>query len=101
MNLQFGDYQKQQLAVVQLPGHQPGNCEGPGLVPGFNSLLEFFYCCCFLGQETLHPLPQPYPAVKLGYTVCHVQGSAEERPLADATYPVKITEEEKNCLKKS
>ena len=26
------------------------------------------------------------------YIVCHVQGSAEKQPLADAAFPVKITE---------
>jgi len=76
------------LSVAQSPGHQPGNREVPGLVPWLDSRLGPFYCCCFIGQETLPPLPQPYPAVKLGYIVCHVPGG--EQPLADAAFPVKI-----------
>jgi len=32
-----------------------------------------------------------YPADKSGYIVCYVQGSAEEQPLADAAFPVKLT----------
>jgi len=31
--------------------------------------------------------------------VCHVQGSAEEQPLADAAFPVKITDKKKNKKK--
>jgi len=45
-----------------------------------------------LSTAVVSPLPQPYPAVKSGYIVCHVQGSAEEQPLADAAFPVKLTE---------
>jgi len=37
-------------AVAQLAGHQPGNYEVPGLVPGFDSRLALLLC--FLGQET-------------------------------------------------
>ena len=55
-------------AVAQSSGHQPGNREVPGLMPWFNSWQGPLYCCCFLGQETLPPLLQPYPAVKLGLT---------------------------------
>ena len=67
-----------------MPGRLPGNRKVLGLMPG-----QGFCYCCFLGQETSLPLPQP-PAFKPGHIVyLHVQGTAEKQPLADVVFLLK------------
>jgi len=81
------------------PGRCPRDYQGICLVIARFQVrcpVGAFCCCCFLGQETLLPLPQPPSCLNQEHIVCN-QGTAEKQLHGWCCHPCK----KKNLKKKS